>query len=313
MKKPAEAPAFEAELSLEGHRGSVASVKFARDGRLLASASADKTVKLWALDGQFQTELLGHTGGVSDVSWVGSSLLATASDDRTVMIWDIETQKAISTLTGHSNYVFCVSFNPTGNVLASGSFDESVRLWDVRTGKCNVVLPAHSDPVCSVDWNKDGSVLASSSYDGLLRLWDAGSGSCLKTLISDNVSLSFCRWAPNGKLLLASTLDSTLKLWDQNGRAVKTYTGHTNTRYSVFSCFGIDQVRGRQYVVSGSEDCKAYIWDLQQKSVVQVLEGHSAPVIGIDYHSNQNIIATCSMADDNTVKLWHAKELRSKE
>lgn len=95
----------------------------------------------------------GHTGGISDVSWEPTQgrHIASASDDRTIMIWDLESQRAVSTLTGHSNYVFCVSYNPMGNVLASGSFDESIKMWDLRSGsQCIATLPAHSDPVCSI-------------------------------------------------------------------------------------------------------------------------------------------------------------------
>ena len=301
-------PEFKLKHNLLGHQGAVSSAKFARDGTLLGSASADKTVKIWnAVDGKFQCELVGHTGGVSDLSWVDSSQLATASDDRTVMIWDVETQKAVSTLTGHSNYVFCVSYNPTGNILASGSFDESIKLWDLRSGQCSKTLPAHSDPVCSVDWNKDGSMLASSSYDGFLRLWDSASGSCLTTLISDNVSVSNCRWSPNGKFLLASTLNSTMKLWSPDGNALKTYQGHLNEKYSVFSVFGVDRVLERSYVLSGSEDNNAYVWDLQSKEILQILEDHTSPVIGIDYHPSQNMVITSSMGEDASVKIWHGR------
>src|SRR3990167_7613569 len=97
------------------------------------------------------------------------------------ILWDVETQQARSVLQGHSNYVFCVSFNPMGNIIASGSFDESIKLWDVRSGSsCISTLPAHSDPVCSIDWNKDGTLLASASYDGNLRLWSPDSSVCLK-------------------------------------------------------------------------------------------------------------------------------------
>ncbi len=304
---------------------------------MVASSSADKTVvsvraknggltlscvvfceqKLWsALDGQFQWDLVGHTGGISDLSWShDSAQLATASDDRTVMIWDVESQKAVATLTGHANYVFCVSYNPMGNILASGSFDESIKLWDLRSKTCITTLPAHSDPVCSMDWNKDGTLLASASYDGLLRIWDSQSFSCLKTLIEDsNQPVSFVRFAPNGKFLLASTLDSTMRLWSHSdGKSQKTYSGHVNTKFCLFACFGVDNTLGRNYVLSGSEDNNAYIWDLQSREVLQVLKGHGAPVVGIDYHPQKNIVATSSTDEDPVVRLWSSNATPAKE
>ena len=305
-------------FTLQGHKRAVSSVKFSRgEGALVASCSSDKTIKLWsALDGQFQWDLVGHKGGISDVSWShDSAQLASASDDRTVMIWDVESQKAVATLTGHANYVYCVSYNPMGNILASGSFDESIKLWDLRSKTCITTLPAHSDPVSSIDWNKDGTLLASSSYDGMLRIWDSQSFSCLKTLIEDNnQAVSFVRFAPNGKFLLASTLDSTMRLWSHtDGKSLKTYSGHTNTKLCLFACFGVDNVLGRNYVLSGSEDNNAYIWDLQSKEVLQVLKGHGAPVIGIDFHPKKNIIATGSADEDPVVRLWTSNAVAPKD
>lgn len=107
----------------------------------------------------------------------------------------------------------------------------------------------------------------------------------------------------------------------------QTYSGHTNKKYCIFSCFGVDHDLGRNYVLSGSEDNNAYIWDLQTKvfplsssvtfffcviccfvqEVLQVLQGHTSPVVGVDYHPEKNIIATCSFNDDPSVRLWTSK------
>jgi COMPASS component SWD3 len=73
----------------------------------------------------------------------------------------------LKTLRGHTNFVFCVNFNPQSNLIVSGSFDESVRIWEVKTGKCLKALPAHSEPVSAVHFNRDGTLIVSASYDGL--------------------------------------------------------------------------------------------------------------------------------------------------
>lgn len=314
---------FQVTHELAGHTMPVSSAKFSRDGVLVASASGDKTIKVWdARDGVFQWDMYGHAAGISDIAWSPNGAhLASASDDRTVMVWDMETRRSVCTLTGHSNFVFCVAYNPMGNVLASGSFDESIKLWDVRANAhCITTLPAHSDPVCSIDWNKDGSLLASASYDGNLRLWDSASSVCLKvcacegredaiaqvrfflqTVIDDsNQAVSFVRFAPNGKFLLASTLDSTLRLWSHEGagKALKTYTGHTNTKYCIFTCFGPD------IIVSGSEDNKAYVWDVQSKELMQTLEGHDNAVIAVDHCEGRDALVTAPMGPNPVVKLW---------
>lgn len=118
------------------------------------------------------------------------------------------------------------------------------------------------------------------------------------------VCSSHVRFSPNSKYLLAGTLDSSLRLWDfsrDNGRCVKTYKGHLNERFCLFSCFS---VTGGKWVVSGSEDHKIYLWDLNTRTVAQILEGHTDVVVAVDAHSKVSMIASGALEKDKTVKIW---------
>uniref|UniRef100_A0A915NCK6 WDR5-like beta-propeller domain-containing protein n=1 Tax=Meloidogyne floridensis TaxID=298350 RepID=A0A915NCK6_9BILA len=286
-QQPRDSPNYSQQFLLQGHTKGVASVKFSADGQLLASASADKTVRIWSFFGGLLKSAIAdflfkvrHKLGISDVCWsYDSRMVVSCSDDKTLKLFDITQGKLIKTFRGHQNYVFCCNFNPQSTLLVSGSFDETVRIWDVRSSTCVRSLPAHSDPISAVGFNRDGSLIATSSYDGLVRIWEAGSGQCITTLVGFQ-----------------------LKLWDYNkGKPLKSYQGHKNEKYCIFANFS---VTGGKWIVSGSEDNQIYIWNLQTREIVQRLEGHTDMVLCTDCHPTKNIIASGGLENDRTIRLW---------
>ncbi|MEH1869508.1 MAG: AAA-like domain-containing protein, partial [Nostoc sp.] len=143
---------------LEGHSISVYSVVFSPDGKTLASASADTTIKLWNRDtGKEISPLTGHSNLVNSVVFSpDGKTLASASADNTIKLWNRDTGKEISTLTGHSNEVRSVVFSPDGKTLASASRDNTIKLWNRDTGKEISTLTGHSNEVRSVVFSPDG-------------------------------------------------------------------------------------------------------------------------------------------------------------
>ncbi|GJD19254.1 hypothetical protein RIVM261_042100 [Rivularia sp. IAM M-261] len=99
------------------------------------------------------------------------TMLASASADRMVKLWDVTTGKEIKTLTGHTNEVYGISFSPDGKMLASASVDNTVKLWDVTTGKEIKTLTGHTNEVYGISFSPDGKMLATSSRDKTVRLW----------------------------------------------------------------------------------------------------------------------------------------------
>lgn len=92
------------------------------------------------------------------------------------------------------------------------------------------------------------------------------------------------------------------RLWNfQNGKFLKTYTGHVNSKYCISAAFSISNGK---YIVSGSEDNCVYLWELQSRKVVQKLEGHTDTVITVACHPTENMIASGALGNDKTVKIW---------
>ena len=109
--------------------------------------------------------------------------IASASADRTAKVWDVATGKEILILKGHSGDIKAVTFSPDGSRIATGGLDGTVKLWDARTGLETLSLDARgaidANPVGgltevhAIAFSKDGTRLASAGNDQRVKVWDA--------------------------------------------------------------------------------------------------------------------------------------------
>ena len=116
---------------MTGHKNLVNQVQFSPNGQWIASASFDKSVKLWnGNTGTFVTSFFGHVGPVYQIAWSADSrLICSGSKDSTLKLWDVKSKKLKGDLPGHADEVFTVDWCTAGTFVASGGRDHVLKLW----------------------------------------------------------------------------------------------------------------------------------------------------------------------------------------
>jgi pimeloyl-ACP methyl ester carboxylesterase len=158
--------------TLQGHSGRVTGLAFSPDGKVLASGSADNTIKLWSTASWREVgTLLGHTGRVEGIAFSpDGKRVASASWDGTIRLWDANTRKEGEVLRGHSGSTWSVAFSPKGNLLASAGGDATV--WDARTGKVVKRIERGQGDAFHVEFSRDGRLLVVSHASASIDTWD---------------------------------------------------------------------------------------------------------------------------------------------
>ncbi|KAH7187155.1 hypothetical protein DER44DRAFT_176620 [Fusarium oxysporum] len=203
-------------LTLEGHSTWVNSVVFSHDSKKVASASADKTIRIWNTEtGKCERVLEGHSDNVNSVVFShDSKKVASASWDNTVRMWNTETGKCERVLEGHSSYVCSVVFSHDSKKVASASDDKTIRIWNAETGEYERVLEGHSDSVTSAVFSHDSKKVASASDDKTIRMWNTETGKCERVLEGHSSSVNSVVFSHDSKKVASASWDNTIRIWD---------------------------------------------------------------------------------------------------
>lgn len=283
------------EQTLRGHTNAVCTLAASPTALLLASGSADCTIKLWNEQGHCLATMHDHQSRVWSVAFSpDGEWLASSSDDQTVKLWQVSTRRCYQTLRGHSSWVCAVAFSPiqsaTAMLLASGGYDQRVKLWDGRTGECLQTLEGHTNWVWTVAFSPDGQTLASGSGDHTIRLWDVKTGKCHQILQGHSSRIWTIAFSPNGQWLASASTDQTVRLWDiTTGNCFQVLRGHTNVVTSV--AFNSDGC-----VISSSQDETIKLWDIQTGCCLNTLKADRP-------YEDMNIAETTGLTESQKTSL----------
>jgi WD40 repeat protein len=270
--------------TFRGHTGAVDSVQFSPDGKYLASASADQSVRLWGVQSGKEVGILrGHTGAVNWVTFSpDGKRLASAGADKTVKVWDtLNHQKEPLTFRGHTGKVKSVSFGSNGDRLASAGFDNTILIWDLTQ-------PADQQPLAiePVLANRDKPYLKgnlmSVAFDPkanrlAVAIWWTGMDQSGTFTNSGEVSL----WmVPDGVRPYKSrrVVSQSIPIW--------TIAFHPEGRW-----LALGQLSG-----------DVRLWDTNTQDVVLLLGSHHSPLNQVSFSPDGKALASCGI--DGLVKDW---------
>ncbi|HEX8597821.1 MAG TPA: serine/threonine-protein kinase [Chloroflexia bacterium] len=304
-------PVYSLVATFKGHGSFVRAVDFSSDGKTLASASFDGTVKLWQIGDSIDPQTLQEDNFALGVAFSpDGQILASASSGGTVKLWRASDGVVLRILSGHEDGVNQVAFSPDGQMLASASSDSTIKLWRVSDGtelmpltEAAGIMSSHT--VYDVAFAPDGNTLASASFT-TVKLWRVSDGAEMRTLLMNSEHLVFgVAFSPDGQILASASADGTVKLWRaSDGVELRTLSGHE---------VGVNQVAfspDGQMLASASSDSTIKLWRVSDGTELTTLVRPTStatqrPVYDVAFSPDGQILAAASA--DGTVTLWRVK------
>ncbi|WAS96417.1 WD40 repeat domain-containing serine/threonine protein kinase [Nannocystis punicea] len=288
---------------LSAHTEELRQSSFSSDGRMVATASYDGTVRLWDVRGLGDPRVLvGHTDRVYVVRFSADGRrLVSTSKDGTAIVWDVVRPETRFVLPGHGGQVYWAEFSPDGSQIATAAEDGRIRLWsaaptDLAAGRPPRIVGKHAGEALYVEWSPDGRRLVSSASDGTATVWPLGRGERRRVLRHKRLVYR-ARFSPDGARIVTASEDGTAGLWRaSDGRRLAHLVGHSEGVADAL--FSPDGAR----LVTVARASSARLWRVDTGTLLHELPSTSQGSTSAAFSSQGDKVAIAG--NDRRVRLW---------
>lgn len=317
--------------SLSGHQGKITAYSVSPDGNFIASASEDKSLRIWRLSDGTCCKLIDINNVASIILFHPDGENIITASNHSIKMWNIESGTCTNLATPKEK-VESLGFNHKGTLLLSTSgwevkgydiakkhnkriklntgflvnfsvdnlyFAEAIhqshdiRLWSIELEQCIKTFQGHSHNITCLLFHPNEKCIISASEDGTIRIWNIDSGECL-LLIDNYYSIRCIDLSPDGQLIASFSADNAIKIWDfRNGQCIKTFKGqHRWVNSLFFSPNG-------KLLMAAEDDIR--IWDINSEKCIMTINDCEYAKFNVD---GSQIVSSSS---DKSIKIWDSK------